>query len=73
MGIAAEEAARRLRVSRSRIYQLIREGRLRGEKPGGRDWVIDEASLAQEEARERRVGYPRGRPRRRDGDEGYVG
>ena len=61
--ITVEEAARRLGLKRGRVYVLIAEGRLPAVKPG-RDWMIEEADLERPEVKERKSGYPKGRPRR---------
>ena len=55
------EAATELIVSPRRVQAMIASGKLKAEKRG-RDWIIQEADL--EQARERKVGYPKGRPRK---------
>lgn len=61
MNITAPAAAARLGISLSRVYALIRSGRLPATK-WGRDWMVAESDLKL--VKVRRVGYPRGRPRK---------
>ncbi len=65
--ITVKEAATRLGLHRSRVHVLIQEGRLPAHKMG-RDWFIEEADLDRPEVRERKSGYPKGKPRRRPED-----
>lgn len=44
--LTVEEAAARLRVSEWTLRKWLREGRLRGSRPG-RDWRIEEAAVAE--------------------------
>ena len=54
--LSCEEAAKRLRISRRRMAQFCKEGRV-GKRLGGR-WVIQEAELEQFQKQPRRVGRP---------------
>jgi len=54
--ITTGEASERLKVSALRVRQLVRAGRIRGEK-FARDWLIDPASLAA--VRVRKPGRPK--------------
>lgn len=59
--ITTHEAAKRLKISQRRVRALIESGILHAQKMG-RDWVIDEASVATVKATPR----PRGRPKKKD-------
>lgn len=54
--LTTKQAAERLGVNQSRVRQLILAGHLRARKVG-RDWMIDERSLAKID--DRKVGRPR--------------
>lgn len=54
--IGTAEAARRLKVTQSRVRVLIDSGRLKAMKVG-REWIIDPKDL--EAVKERKVGRPR--------------
>lgn len=56
-----DQAAEELGVTRRRVLALIKAKRLSAEK-WGRDWKISASAL--DEVRERKPGYPRGRPRK---------
>lgn len=52
-GISVREASERLRVSERHIVRLISEGKLVGWRatgPSGRKWLVDELSLAKQQA-----------------------
>jgi excisionase family DNA binding protein len=54
-----EEAATRLRVSRSTVYEMLRDGRLQYVKKGERGKVIPESAIREFAEREtRRAGRP---------------
>jgi len=59
--LGTRQAAERLKVTPRRIAAMIVQGKLPAEKVGG-SWVIRESDL--EKVRNRRVGYPKGRPRK---------
>lgn len=54
--MTVSEAAARLHLSSSRIYQFIREGRLSAEPVGGRTLLIPEAEVVRLAALARRPG-----------------
>ena len=60
-GLTTREAARELGIHRSRVLHLISEGRLPAMKQG-RDWLIQFSDL--ETVRDRKSGYPKGKPRK---------
>jgi excisionase family DNA binding protein len=43
-GLTVEETSQRLGVSEPRVYQMLREGSLRGRREGGR-WVLSEEDV----------------------------
>ena len=43
--ITTVEAARRLGITRQRVLELLRTGRIKASK-FGRDWMVDEAAVA---------------------------
>lgn len=59
--LTTQEAADMLDIHRSRILHLIKDGRLTATKVG-RDWVIKPSDL--DPIRERKTGWPKGRPRK---------
>lgn len=59
--LTAAAVAARLGISLSRVYALIRSGRLPAIK-WGRDWMIDESDLKL--VKDRKPGYPKGKPRK---------
>ncbi len=59
--ITTSQAAEKLGISQRRVQALITSGRLPAQKIG-RDWLIRESDL--EVVRERKTGYPKGRPRK---------
>ena len=61
--VTTTEAAEILGVHRSRIFPLIRSGRIDAQKYGPM-WLIRLSSL--DNVRERRAGYPKGRKRKPD-------
>ena len=60
--LTTAQAGAELGVSASRILKLIEAGRLRAEKVGN-SWLILPRALAA--VRDRKVGYPKGRPRKK--------
>ncbi len=68
--LTIQEVAERLNLSRSRVYALIRDGRLpSARKPkGSRDWWVDSDDLERPDVKERPTGYPKGRPRSANGE-----
>ncbi|QQQ62810.1 helix-turn-helix domain-containing protein [Paenarthrobacter ureafaciens] len=56
MALSIPELGKRLGIHESRARQLVRSGRIRGQRVGGR-WIVDEADAAQY-----RPGRPAGRP-----------
>lgn len=44
-GLTVKQAATRLGVSRTRVYQLLAEGRLQGTKDAGGRWLVDELAV----------------------------
>lgn len=58
--LTAAQAARLLKVSKSRVIQLIRSGRLPADKIGVQ-WLIDGADLAK--VRNRKPGRPKKKAR----------
>lgn len=67
MILTTQQAAERLHLTRRRILAFIEEGRLPAQKYG-RDWLIDEADLANLERKPQ--GWAKGRPRRKDDTDG---
>lgn len=61
--VTTTEAAAMLGVHRSRIFPLIRSGRIEAQKIGPM-WFIRRSSL--DNVRERAPGYPKGRKRKSD-------
>lgn len=63
MDLSVEQAAQRLRIDGSRVRQLLREGRLAGQRFGG-SWVVHGDDVARLESLSPRGGEPRpvGRP-----------
>jgi excisionase family DNA binding protein len=61
--VTTTEAAEILGVHRSRVFPLIRSGRIEAKKVGPM-WFILRSSL--DNVRERTAGYPKGRPRKID-------
>lgn len=59
--ITPAEAAKELGVSRTVIYRFIKQGRVTVVAKYGPNYLLDRASL--ENVRERKPGYPKGRPR----------
>jgi excisionase family DNA binding protein len=59
--ITPAEAAEELGVSRTVIYRFIKQGRVTVVAKYGPNYLLDRASL--ENVRERKPGYPKGRPR----------
>jgi len=55
--VTTAQAAKRLGVSRRRVRQFIKDGRLDAEKPG-RDWLISRRSLDSFVKVQRKVGRP---------------
>ncbi len=45
--LTPEEAAKRLQVSHSTIKRWLRNGDLKGVKPGGKVWRVEEEALEQ--------------------------
>lgn len=60
--MTTQQAADELGVSRRRVTKLIADGRLLATKVG-RDYVIDRAHLDDVRVRDRKGGWPKGRPR----------
>jgi excisionase family DNA binding protein len=56
--ISTADAATKLKVSRSRVLAMIRDGRLRAQKIG-RDWLIEESDLQSPMVADRKPGRPR--------------
>lgn len=59
MDISVQDAAARLRLSDSRIRQLLAAGDLRGRRVG-RAWLVDSDDVARLQGQERRSGRPAG-------------
>lgn len=59
------EAARRLGVSRQRVFQLLTERRLRGMKLEPATWLVEAASVEERVTRPKSRG---GRPRKADAE-----
>ncbi len=57
--LTVAEAAERLGVNHSRVCQLLRAGRLKGQKIGRLMWLIREEDLEKFAAEERKPGRPR--------------
>lgn len=60
MAISIKEAAARLDVTRQRVEQLIHAGRIKADKPGTREWIVDEGSVEQYDTERKEVGAPQG-------------
>lgn len=58
MMMTTNEAAAALGLTRRRVNELIRAGKLRAEKPG-RDWIVDAASVEELKAQNRTGGRPK--------------
>lgn len=65
--LTVTEAAELLGLTRSRIYNLIREGRLRSEKSGNLH-KVSAADVEEYAASERKGGWPKGTPRKPETD-----
>ena len=61
------QVAARLGLSKTRIHEFIRAGRLPATKPG-RDWLITPEDLAAFAAIPRRPGHPGHREKERPGE-----
>jgi excisionase family DNA binding protein len=64
--LTAVEAAALLGVTRRQVIKLIKQGKLRAEWFGNA-WMVERASVEEYAATARQVGYPKGRPRGKEG------
>ena len=62
--LTTSQVAKELGVSPRRVQALIKAGRLRAERVG-RDWLIRPRDV--DAVRDRKGGWPKGRPRKRAG------
>lgn len=65
--LTTPEVAARLGISRRRVGQLIKDGRLRATKHG-RDWLVSERAVDAYVPQE--PGWKKGRPRRKKEEDG---
>jgi len=61
--LSAAAAARQLGITPTRVRVLCRAGRVPGAFQLAGRWAIPAAALNRREVRERKPGYPAGRPR----------
>lgn len=62
--LTTAQVAKELDVDPSRVRQLCRADKMPGAKLIGRDWMIPRSALAAARKRNKKTGYPLGRPRK---------
>lgn len=63
---SVEQVAEKAGITVSLIRRYCREGKIQAQKVG-RDWVIAQDALDEFLKTPRKVGYPKGRPRKHEG------